>query len=116
VSKNIGNTPVINNVAPRNTSTITTNTYNIDIYDRLALFVNNTLDQAVNVTAEYSRDGINFSSVGAALTVPASAGGRAYDNTQIEAFRLLNGWLRFKATPAVAPTTGNLTIEFQALN
>jgi hypothetical protein len=108
--------PIISNQAPRSTATITTTAYNINLYERLALLVITTLDQAVNITAEYSRDGVTYTQIGAALNVAANAGGKAYGVSSIEAFSLLGGWLRFKATPVGVPTVGNLTVEFQADN
>jgi hypothetical protein len=105
--------PHINNTAIRNTTTITTTAYNLDEFERAALFVNNTLDQIVNIVAEYSRDNATFIPVGTALSVPAAIGGKAYNALDIEALKLINGWIRFKATAAVTPTIGNLTVIFQ---
>lgn len=105
--------PLINNTAVRNTTTITTTAYNIDNYERAALFVNNTLDQIVNIVAEYSRDNVTFIPVGPAVSVAATVGGKAYNATDFEAFKLVNGYIRFKATAATTPTAGNLTVVFQ---
>lgn len=106
--------PHINNNAVRNTTTITTSSYNLDDFGRSALIFDSTLDQIVNIVAEYSRDNVTFKQVGAVLAAPANPGFlKVYTSVDLEALKLINGYIRFKATAAVTPTTGNLTLVFQ---
>lgn len=104
------------NVAKRDTTTVTLGPVQVDGHRSKRVNIHSTLDQAFTLTTEYSRDGgTTWLAAGTAKTIAASSNFQFAneDDTSLTGLALLAGQVRFKMTPSVAPTTGNLSIWYQ---
>jgi len=108
--KNFAQVPITSNI--RNTTPVNSNSYSIDGYQQKSLVLMNGLDQAVNVTIQYSPDNTTFYAIGSPINIAASKNDVFIDST-VPALRLIKGWLKFTATAAGTPTTGTFKLELQ---
>lgn len=77
------------------------------------IFVNNGLNQAVTVTLVASFDGVNIVAVGTGVSAAASTSA-FIDNTAYAQLANAYPYVGVRLVPAVAPTTGTITVAFCA--
>jgi hypothetical protein len=89
----------------------------MDYLDDSVVIAVSTLDQAVTLGTQYSDDGgTTWVNIGTTYSLPA--GGSLVTNEydqQLTGIKVFSGMIRFVATAATAPTTGNLKLTFQGM-
>lgn len=114
-----GNKPyyivLVETLSKRDTNQIITPVITLDGLKAKRVFLNNTLNQGFNITAQYSRDGgTNWIQIGSAKTLAATSGVTVYIETDFTALNMYKGQVRFTIdTFTAAPTSGTLIMDFQ---
>lgn len=90
----------------------------LDYLNETAVMAVSTLNQSVTISTQYSDDGgTTWTTIGTTYSLAASGSvvANQYDQT-LTGIKMFAGMLRFVATAATAPTSGNLKITFQGMS
>jgi hypothetical protein len=105
------------NAAIRDTNPAASIPYLLDQMSQTTAIIQNTTDQNVTITTQWSPDGVTYSVVGTSAVINAGASlvTSQFDST-LTGLKVIAGYIKIVATAGVAPTTGNVMATLQGMN